>query len=252
MKKIYYTSLLLLYFLLLWQCKSLDRISALRIVDARFTENLLSMAVSAEIIDSEKKNAITDHGFCYTVGYALPALGDGFSDTLSLGTVTDENLPFEGIITELEPGRDYYIRAYMVIEGKVVYSAPKSLRTRDFIPEDFNVLVSNALVTENEVSVKAFVNKARIEARNPVTVWQYGSIVASEPDSTHGLSNTYTQSPPNPITYFNCTYPINLLPVPTVPSNKIYVWAYADVFLNENPSITQRIYSKRKEIDKLN
>ncbi|GAB4486902.1 MAG: hypothetical protein OHK0045_06660 [Raineya sp.] len=230
----------------------MDRINALRIIDTRFTDDLLSVAVTAEIIDSEKKKAITDHGFCYTIGYSLPTLGDGTSDTLSLGEVSNEAIPFEGIISRLKPSNDYYIRAYIVIDGKVVYSPPKFVRTRDFIPEDFNLLVSNALLTENEISVKAFVNKIRIETRDPVTVWQYGSIVAAEPDSTNGLSSTYTQSPPDPITHFHDSYPINLLPVPTAPSNKIYVWAYADIFLNENPSITHRIYSRRREIEKLN
>lgn len=252
MKKLYYFLLFFLCLSLLNQCKLLDRISALRILDTQFTDDLLSVVVSAEIIDSEKKNSITEHGFCYTKGYALPTISDGNSDTLSLGVITDENQPFEATIKDLEPNTDYYIRAYIIIEGKVVYSNPKFVRTRDFIPEDFNVLVSNFIFSDNQAFVKAFVNKRRIETRNPVTVWQYGSIIAAEPDSTNGLSSVYTQSPPNPITDFEDTFPINLLPAPVTPSNKLYVWAYADIFFNENPSITRRIYSLRRETDKIN
>lgn len=111
MKKLYYFSVLLLCCLFLGQCKLLDRISALRILDTNFTDDLLSVVVRAEVIDSEKKNGITDHGFCYAIGYALPTLGDELSDTLSLGSITDENLPFEGTLALLEPNTDYYIRA---------------------------------------------------------------------------------------------------------------------------------------------
>lgn len=251
MKKLYFFSILTLACLLLGQCTLFNRISALRILDTNFTDDLLSVVVRAEIIDSEKKNSITDHGFCYAIGYALPTLGDGLSDTLSLGTPTDENSPFEGTLTLLEPNTDYYIRAYMVVDGKIVYSTPKFIRTRDFIPEDFDVLVSNALLSDNEIFINAFVNKRRIETRNPVTVWQYGSIVASDPDSTNGLSSVYTQAPPEPITHFQDIFPTTLLPTPTVLSNKVYAWAYADVFFNENPSIVRRIYSRRRELSKL-
>ena len=252
MKKLYCFSIILLCSLFVVQCRLIDRISALRILDTRFTDDLLSVVVSAEIIDSERKNGISDHGFCYAIGYALPVLGDGISDTLSLGAITDEGLPFEGILTQLEPNTDYYIRAYMVVNGKTVYSNPKFVRTRDFIPEDFDVLVSNTIILENDAFVDAFVNKRRIETRSPVTVWQYGSIIAAEPDSTNGFSSIYTQNPPEPITRFEDNYPIFLLPTPTTPSNKLYVWAYADIFFNENPSIVRRIYSIRREVNKLN
>jgi hypothetical protein len=251
MKKIYYFLLLSFSLFLLGQCRLLDRISALRILDTRFTDDLLSVVVSAEIIDSERKNAITDHGFCYAIGYANPELGDGLSDTLSLGAVGNEDIPFEGILRQLEPNTDYYIRAYMIVEGRVVYSLPRFVRTRDFIPEDFDALVSNAIITENDAFVDAFVNKRRIETRSPVTVWQYGTTIAAEPDSTNGLSSVYTQNPPDPITRFTDSYPIFLLPTPTNPSDKLYLWAYADIYLNENPSIIRRIYSRRRVISKV-
>jgi len=252
MKKVYLFLCILLCSLLLAQCKLIDRISALRILDTRFTDDLLSVVVRAEIIDSERKNGITDHGFCYAIGYALPVLGDGISDTLSLGATVDENLPFEGTLTLLEPNSDYYIRAYIIVDGNVVYSSPKFIRTRDFIPEDFDVLVSNTIITENHAFVDAFVNKRRIETRSPVTVWQYGSVIAAEPDSTNGFGSVYTQNPPEPITHFSDRYPIFLLPTPSVSSNSLYVWAYADIFFNENPSIIRRIYSRRKVVSKLN
>ena len=251
MKKLYFFSVLILTCLFLGQCKLFDRVSALRILETNFTDDMLSLVVRAEIIDSERKNGITDHGFCYAAGYAVPALGDGLSDTLSLGPITDENLPFEGTLTLLEPNTDYYIRAYMIVDGKTIYSSPKFVRTCDFIPKDFDVLVSNLLLSENEAFVNAFVNKRRIETRNPVTVWQYGSVIAAEPDSTNGLSSVYTNSPPEPITHFEDSFPIFLLPTPTNSSDKIYVWAYADIFFNENPNITRRIYSRRREVSRL-
>lgn len=233
------------------QCRLIERISFLRILDTRFTDDLLSVVVTAEIIDSEKKNGIADHGFCYAIGYANPELGDGFSDTLSLGALNNEDAPFEGILTRLEPNTDYYIRAYMTINGRTVYSLPKFVRTRDFIPEDFDVLVSNVIVMQDNAIVNAFVNKRRIETRNPVTVWQYGSIIAAEPDSTNGFASVYTQNPPDPITHFTDTYPIFLLPVPITSTNNLYAWAYADIFFNENPNIIRRIYSQRRVISKV-
>jgi hypothetical protein len=249
MKKIYFFIFISLGFLLLNQCKVFERINALRIVETRFVDDLLNAEISAEIIDTEKKSSITEHGFCYAAGYASPTLDDAFSNTLSLGPVNDENQLFTGKITRLEPNTDYYIRAYMIVGGKVVYSSPKFIRTRDFVLDDFNLLVTNAILSDsNQITVTAFVNKKRIETRNPVTIWQYGSIVAAEPDSTNGLSSTYTQSPPEPITYFIDNFPISVLPSPSVPSNSIFIWAYADIRPISNPNVTFRLYSRRRRI----
>lgn len=251
MKKLYHSLVVLFCSLLLVQCRSFDRISALRILDIRFTDDLLNVVVSAEIIDSEKKNGITDHGFCYTAGYALPTLGDGISDTLSLGEVSDENLPFEGKITRLVPSTDYYIRAYITVNGKTVYSSPKFIRTRDFIPNDFDVLVTNAVISENQVIVDAFVNRKRIESRN-LTITQYGSIVAAEPDSTKGLSIAHTNIPPDPITYFTDEYSVSVLPTPATPPDSFYIWAYADVYFDQDITLIYRIYSRKRIVKKLN
>ncbi|MCS6794615.1 MAG: hypothetical protein NZ516_01500 [Raineya sp.] len=251
MKKHYLVIFVLVIAAIMWltTCSPIERINALRITEINFVGDGLQAEVFSEVIDTEKKKTASQHGFCWAIN-AVPQLGNAGVDSIMLGEKANEAQLFSAVIERLLPSTDYYIRSFMVVDGKTQYSLPQKIRTRDIRPEDVLISITNSFITNDSVFLYGIVNKERIEFLAPVTVTQYGTILASEPDSTKGISQVQTNFTPNVINSFTHKYAKANVPPPTITlpqplQGSYFAWAFVDFYLNSNPSDVQRRYTRR-------
>ncbi|KOY86981.1 hypothetical protein AD998_13260 [bacterium 336/3] len=247
----YYFFWTILFIFILGACNKIERISAVRITNVEMLRDSLSAIVSGEIIDSEvKAGSISDHGFCFTEGFADVRLGNENVDTLSLGPVTDENKVFSDTVVMELPNTTYYVRPYMIVDGKIVYGSPKAVKTRDFKVEDLNLGILSTVVTfgsSGSLDIKAFVNKKKIQTE-PVTLMDFGTKVSYLPDSTTGVFSLIMPTTDD-IIYFSDTYtPAILGSPPTSNAENVYVWAFARFFVNADPNDIRTIYTRMKTV----
>jgi hypothetical protein len=250
MKKLYIFILLLqVSFLWLTSCSLIERINALRITEINFIGNGLQATVVSEVLDTEKKKTATEHGFCWAIG-VVPELGTSYTDSIMLGEKANEDQLFSATIERLLPDTDYYIRSFLIVDGKIKYSLPEKIRTREIRPEDVLISITSSVMGQDSVFLYGIVNKTRFEFLAPVTVTQYGTIIATEPDSTKGISKTETNFVPNVINNFLHKYAKPNIPPPTITlpqplQGALFAWAFVDFYRNDTPSQIRRLYTRR-------
>ncbi|MCU0437611.1 MAG: hypothetical protein MUC49_06820 [Raineya sp.] len=250
-QKYNYSFFIILFSFILGACNKIERISAIRITNVEMLKDSLSAIVSGEIIDSELKDgSITDHGFCFTQDFAGVELGGENVDTLSLGPMTDENKVFSDTAFLKLPNTTYYVRAYMVVDGKIIYGSPKAIRSRNFRIEDLNLGILSTVTTfgvTDTLIINSFINKKKIETE-PVTLLDFGTKASFTTDSTtaHVVLGTPTT---NDIIYFSHKRSILDIGIPPANLDNVYVWAFARFFVNANPNDIRTIYTQRKTVN---
>lgn len=252
-QKFNYKLLIILLITALGACNKIERISAVRITNVEMLSDSLSAIVYGEIIDSEvKAGSISDHGFCFTEGFADVKLGDANVDTLSLGPVEDENRLFSDTVVMELPNTTYYVRAYMIVDGNAVYGSPKLIKSRDFRVEDLNLGILSTVVAfgpMGSLTIKGFVNKKKIQT-DPVTLIDFGTRVSFFPDST-AIGEEIVQLPTtDDIIYFSNPHTGSGLgtPPPSPDDESVYVWGFARYALNANPNDIKTIYTVRRRV----
>jgi len=232
-------------------CNKLERISAVRITRVEMLQDSLSAMVYGEVIDSEAQGAISDHGFCFSAGFADPRIGDENTDTVSLGTVTDENKIFSDTILLESPNTFYYVRAFITVNGKTIYGSPRLIKTREITIDDISIAVESTILSlgsTGSLTVKGFVNKKKIEADEPVTLVNFGTKVGYEPDSTQTHILIGTLQSADIIQFSNTHFETDLPPPGTANPQVLYVWAFAQYALISDPNDIRTIYTKRKTV----
>lgn len=249
MKKLYFfTFLFVMGLFALNACSPIERVNALRITEINFIGDGLSVNISSEVIDTDKKKTASQHGFCWAMG-AVPELGMVGVDSLLLGKKANEDQLFSATIERLLPSTDYYFRSFLIVDGNIKYSLAEKIRTRDIRPEDVIISITNSINIKDTIYLKGIVNKKRMEFLFPVTVTQYGTLLASEPDSTKGISIIETNFIPETINDFLHKYPKADVPAPTITlpqplQGSYFAWAFVDFYPNNNPSQIQRRYTR--------
>ncbi len=249
MKKLYFLIFLFMIGLFAFNaCSPIERINALRITEINFIGDGLSVNISSEVIDTDKKKTASQHGFCWAMG-AVPELGMVGVDSLLLGEKANEDQLFSATIERLLPSTDYYFRSFLIVDGNIKYSLPQKVRTRNMRPEDVIITITNSINAKDTIYLKGIVNKERIEFLFPVTVTQYGTLLASEPDSTKGISIVETNFMFEGMSQFFHKYAKANVPLPTVTlpqplQNSYFAWAFVDFYPNNNPSQIQRRYTR--------
>lgn len=234
-------------------CSPIERVNSLRIVSLSVNDNL-NVDITGEIIDTEKKQRASNHGFCWAIG-TVPELGTPYTDTIALGEKPNESQLFSATIQNLLPDNDYYIRAFMVVGGNIKYSLPEKIRTRGIRQEDTPISIIHSFLMQDSIYLKGFVNKERVETIFPATAFQYGTIIASEPDSTKGISITENSFSSNTIQnflhkYLRSSIPASSVNLPVELQNKYFAWAFVDYYFNNNPSDVRRLYTRRYTIER--
>ncbi len=118
-------SFILLLFLTLPSCKKIEReakvetgaISDITTVSARATSNIIDLG-----------EGITDHGHCWSVT-SNPTINDSKT---TLGSITKTG-PFTSELLSLQPGTNYYLRAYARSGDKVVYGSELLFSTNPMV-----------------------------------------------------------------------------------------------------------------------
>jgi len=178
--------LLLTLAILLSHCKKeeLQRVTKLS-VDNLEAQSYSSIKVTAHIIDLSKTDK-TEFGICYSETNPEPTINNrrlAFSEIKKLTPTTK-------IINGLDANTMYYMRVYLIEDGKPVYSEVKSLRT----PQKPTITTLGA----NDINFSFATLNGTINANNNLvsvyfeygTTIEYGHAVMSNPGTVSGYQQT--------------------------------------------------------------
>jgi hypothetical protein len=243
MKKNYLITVLLSV-VVLCSCNRLERINAVRVKGIQIRSDSLSAIVTGEIIDTQEKAEVTDHGFCYAINYGDPRIGLENTDSISLGRLPEGTVEFTDTLKNITPNSVCYVRAFVVVRGTIVYGSVKSFRTRGGRIEDVPMAINLVLWGVDTVTVKGFINRSRVE-QEPVVMLQYGTIVSFSPDSTQGASQYLP--PPATAGMENFSFAYGTAGIPPSPANRLYVWGVVEYYQQGgDPNDVRRFYTRRK------
>ncbi len=200
-----------------------------------------SIRLYGEVVDFNKKQGISQHGFCYSAE-RFPEINR--DSTINLGAYSANEAFFMADLNG-QPGKNYFVRAFVIVDGKVHYSPLRNFRTRSARLGDLDIAIEFSAILGDSLVVQGFSNKVILEKNQQANFIQYGSIVNNVPDSTSGLSSANNvNNPDNALRFREQFYLPNL---PNFSSTtEIFVWTYA--IARNNKGEERRLFSKRQKM----